>query len=263
MKPPTGRSSARPPRRDCSAGSWQAGALQANNDSDGTQSRSVSLTELTIPVRQPPLHRLVAAVSAPAESLSGDDGQIRSEGAQGFYVEDVRVLSKLVVTVNGEEPVPLQRDLEGGGCNRFEAAVFNVENETVDPVLFITRHRRLSPTELTEEFVIVSRSRHELPCHLELHVASDLAPMLEVKSGMESQSGPSKAADSGLVWRSAQGSVIEACGSPAPDSVDSDTGCLGWQLAVPPGDERRVVLSVRHVGGGGVHGPAPIRCRRL
>jgi len=87
----------------------------------------------------------VAAVSAPAETLSGDDGQIRAEGAQGFYVEDVRVLSQLVLTVNGEEPVPLERDLEGGSSNRFEAAVFNVENETVDPVLFVTRHRRLSP----------------------------------------------------------------------------------------------------------------------
>jgi len=233
--------------------------LQADNDSDGTQSRDGSLTELRVSVRQPPLHRLVAAVSAPAETLSGDDGQIRAEGAQGFYVEDVRVLSKLLLTANGEEPVPLQRDLEGGGSNRFVAAVFNVENETVDPVLFITRHRRLSPTTLNEEIVISSCARRELSCRLELHLASDLAAMLEVKAGIASKPGPCEAVGSGLVWRSTQGSVIEAFGSPAPDLVDPGAGCLGWQLAVQPGDERRVVLSVRHVGGGGVHEPAPAR----
>ena len=215
------------------------------------------MTELEASVRQPPLHRLVAAVSAPAETLSGDDGQIRAEGAQGFYVEDVRVLSKLVLTVNGEEPVPLQRDLEGGGSNRFEAAVFNVWNETVDPVLFVTRYRRLSPTTLTEEVAISSRARREINCRLDLHLASDLAPMLEVKSGIGSRTGTCEAVGSGLVWRTAQGSVIEACGSPAPDHVDPGAGCLGWQLAVPPGGKRSVVLSVRHVGGGGVHGPAP------
>ena len=132
--------------------------MQADINSGGTHARNSSLSDLQVFVRQPPLHRLVAAVAAPAETLSGDDGQIRAEGAQGFYVEDVRVLSKLVLTVNGEEPVPLQRDLEGGGSNRFESAVFNVYNETVDPVLFVTRHRRLSPAALTEEFVISSLS---------------------------------------------------------------------------------------------------------
>lgn len=254
-----GRSPAREARLRPLAGLWQAGVLQAENDSEGTQSRDVSLTERKVSLRQPPLHRLVAAVSAPAETLSGDDGQIRAEGAQGFYVEDVRVLSQLVLTVNGEEPVPLERDLEGGSSNRFEAAVFNVENETVDPVLFVTRHRRLSPTTLTEEVVISSCARRELDCWLVLHLASDLAPMLEVKSGLASQPGPSEAGASGLLWRSVQGSVIEAFAAPAPGLVDPSAGCLGWQLAVAPGDERRVVLTVRHVGGGGVHGPAPVR----
>ncbi len=233
--------------------------MQAEHASDRANPKDDVVTELKVPLRQPPLHQLVAAVSAPAETLSGEDGQIRPEGAQGFYIEDERVLSKLVLTVNGEEPVPLQRDLEGGGSNRFEAAVFNVENETVDPVLFITRQRSVSPSTLTEEVVVSSRSRRELNCRLELQLASDLAPMNGVKAGVASPPGVCEATPSGLVWRSMQGSVVEAFGSPAPDFVDPDAGTLGWQVTVQPGDENRVALSVSHLGGGGVHGPAPER----
>lgn len=198
--------------------------MQAEHASDRANPKDDVVTELKVPLRQPPLHQLVAAVSAPAETLSGEDGQIRPEGAQGFYIEDERVLSKLVLTVNGEEPVPLQRDLEGGGSNRFEAAVFNVENETVDPVLFITRQRSVSPSTLTEEVVVSSRSRRELNCRLELQLASDLAPMNGVKAGVASPPGVCEATPSGLVWRSMQGSVVEAFGSPAPDFVDPDSG---------------------------------------
>ena len=45
---------------------------------------------------------------------------------QGLYLDDVRVLSQLIVTVDGEEPVPLGHDLIGGGSNNFDSAVFNV-----------------------------------------------------------------------------------------------------------------------------------------
>jgi len=246
-------------RRGQIGGFGEAGVLQVDKDPDRNRSWDGASGEPHLSMRQPPLHRLVAAVCAPAETLSGDDGQVRAEGAQGFYVEDVRVLSKLVVTVNGEEPVPLQRDLEGGSSNRFESAVFNVYNETVDPVLFITRHRRLSPAALTEEIVLVSRSRRELDCRLGVHLATDLAPMIEVKSGIKSWPGLPEAIAGGLSWRSTQGSVIEACGSPSPDVIDRDAGCLLWRLAVQPGKEARVFLSVSHVGGGGIHGPAPER----
>jgi len=90
------------------------------------------------------VHRLVAAVAAPALSLSDDDGQIRAEGAQGLYVDDVRVLSVLVVTVDGEEPVALGHDLVGGGLNRFESAAFNVGSEGPDPTVFLSRHRHVN-----------------------------------------------------------------------------------------------------------------------
>src|ERR1700722_17243365 len=60
---------------------------------------------------QPYLNNLVTAVHAPAMSLSGRDGQMRRQGVEGLYVQDLRALSELVLTVNGSEPVPLGYEL--------------------------------------------------------------------------------------------------------------------------------------------------------
>jgi glycogen debranching enzyme len=201
--------------------------------------------------RQPPVHQLVAAVSAPALSLSDDDGQIRAEGAQGFYMDDVRVLSELVVTVNGEEPVPLGHDLMGGGSNSFEAAVFNVGRMTPDPTLFVSRRRRLQPTGMTEALTVLSRARVPLHFRVQLRLSSDLATITAVKSGLRPPARTADADGRHLVWRGPDGSVVEAAGTPDPDLVDSDGGYLGWDIVLAPGEGRLLSLSVRRHGARG------------
>ena len=227
-------------------GSLRAGGDDAEDESAGAaHTRSAGAAR-----RQPTLHRLVAAALAPALSLSEDDGQIRAEGAQGLYVDDVRVLSELVLTVDGEEPVPLGHDLEGGGANRFEAAAFNVGGVTPDPTLFLTRRRRLKPEGMTEELTVSSHARVPLACRVQLRLSSDLAPIAAVKSGLRPPARTADADGQRLVWRLANGSVIEAVGTPDPDHVDPGGGCLGWDLALAPGEVRLLSLSVHR------HGPA-------
>ena len=43
------------------------------------------------------LDDLLTVLSAPAELLSDPDGQVRPEGAQGFYVGDTRYLNRLEI----------------------------------------------------------------------------------------------------------------------------------------------------------------------
>jgi N-terminal domain of (some) glycogen debranching enzymes len=50
--------------------------------------------------RQPFLHDLVTVLAAPTQALSRRDGQIDGAGAQGVLHGDVRVLSRVEVTVN-------------------------------------------------------------------------------------------------------------------------------------------------------------------
>ena len=49
--------------------------------------------------RQPWLHELCVCVDGNATALSGASGDIRPGTAEGFYVDDVRALSCLRVTV--------------------------------------------------------------------------------------------------------------------------------------------------------------------
>ena len=53
---------------------------------------------------KPYLHELVTVVAAPGLALSDADGQLTGAGATGVYLADRRVLSRLVVGVDGREP---------------------------------------------------------------------------------------------------------------------------------------------------------------
>lgn len=225
-------------------GNLHTGPYDPRNDSTGAPRAAPGHAPHRPPalLRQPALHRLVAAVCAPALSLSEDDGQIRPKGAQGLYVDDVRVLSELVVTVDGEEPVPLGRDLGGGGSNRFEGAVFTGAGGAADPVVFLTRARRVTPTGMTEALTVSSRAREQIGLRVELHLSSDLASIAAVKSGMRPPAGNANAEGKRLVWRSMNGCIIEASGMPDPDAVEPAEGTFGWEIVLEPGEER--VLSL-------------------
>ena len=184
-------------------------------------------------------------MSAPALSLSDEDGQIRARGAQGLYVADVRVVSELVVTVDGEEPVPIGHDLMGGSCNGFEAAVFNVGRATPDPTVFLSRHRHVHASGMVEEMTLLSRARGPVRCRLQVRMASDLAPMAAVKSGLRPRTGGANREGHSLTWQVADGSTIEASGIPDPDLVDPDGGCLGWDLTLEPDESHLLTVSVQ------------------
>ncbi|MBW4029697.1 MAG: amylo-alpha-1,6-glucosidase [Acidobacteria bacterium] len=198
--------------------------------------------------RQPALHQLICAVGAPATSLSAHDGQIRPGGAQGLYVQDVRVLSELIVTVNGEEPVPIGVDIEGGSHNRFEAAVFNVGSESPDPVIFLTRRRSVTAKGMVEEITFSSVARASVNLRLHLRLACDLADIAAVKSGQRTSSIVANVEGARLQWGAPGLRGVQASGAPAPDVIDPSSGSFAWDLTVAPASTSTVVLSVQGPG---------------
>jgi hypothetical protein len=53
------------------------------------------------------LHELVTALAAPWVVLSPRSGQLTGSGAEGVYARDRRILSRLSVTIDGREPIPV------------------------------------------------------------------------------------------------------------------------------------------------------------
>ncbi|MFB9840132.1 glycogen debranching N-terminal domain-containing protein, partial [Actinoallomurus acaciae] len=69
----------------------------------------------------PALHEYLTCVAAPATWLSPPDGRLTG-GPGGLYVADRRVLSRLVVTLDGAEPEPRGAETLGADRVRFTAA---------------------------------------------------------------------------------------------------------------------------------------------
>ena len=200
---------------------------------------------------QPYLHELVTVVAAPALVLSDPDGQISGAGAGGVYLADRRVLSRLVVTVDGAGPAPVRGQSTGTATARFVGVLRHLGDPGPDPTVFLERDRTVSPRGARETVSLVSRAREPLTCTVALELAADLAGMDEVKTGRPATPPPypPEPVEPGTVrWPAGAGAAVTATLSPAPDEVG--TGAVvraSWRVALPPRGRWDVTVEVTAV----------------
>lgn len=200
------------------------------------------------PDRQGPpvLHDLVSCVRAPTVALSGADGQIRSGGCQGVLRYDRRVLSELVVDVDGREPLPVGSRSSAADGARFVGVVTHLGDPGADTTVRLERSRQVRPGGLDERLVLVNVSRNEITAVVRVRAAVDLAGVIEVKHASPpaalAPEQPDPDADA-LTWADEQ-SQVTLRGSGAP-RVGAD-GTLEWRVAVPARSrwEAELVLDV-------------------
>ena len=194
---------------------------------------------------QPYLDNLVTAVFAPAMSVSGRDGQMRSEaGVAGLYVHDLRALNQFVLTVDGSEPVQLGYELVGGPANEFHGAVVGAGNPGPDLTVFVSRRRTLTPYGMVERFTLRSCARAALHCQVEVRVGSDLAAISEIRSGWRPAPQAAAPHPDGLAWSVAGRASVRLAGTPAPAAVDAAKGSLSWDFGIEPGQVTRWSVQV-------------------
>lgn len=133
-------------------------------------------------MREPYLHDLVCAVRAPAQAISGRDGQIRPLGVQGVYVADRRVLSSMVLTLDGAEPVPLSAGAAGETA-WFVAVARNLGDGGTDPTVLVRRDRRVLVDGVEEQIAVTSYARTPVRARLDVQLGCDLAAMGSVRGG--------------------------------------------------------------------------------
>jgi glycogen debranching enzyme len=181
-------------------------------------------------MREPYLHDLVCAVRAPAQVLSGRDGQIRATGVQGVYVSDRRVLSLMVVTLDGVEPDPL-RAWSAGDAARFEATAHGLGDPGTDPTVLVRRHRRVLADGMQEHIEVTSYARAPVHARLAVELGCDLAEMAAVRTGAAVEPLPG-----GPPW-SADGAEVGVRADPAADPLE-------WAVNLERGETFRVVVTV-------------------
>lgn len=207
---------------------------ELDDDEPGPSVREVRL-------RQPYLHDLVTAVRAPAVALSGDDGQIRS-GVHGIFRSDRRLLSQLTVRVDGAEPEAVGSTMVDADQVRFVGVLRELGDTGADPTVTLERSRRLDTDAVTEVITVISRARERVTGVLEVAVASDLAAMADVKSGVCASALPAVAGKDGLTWTGTDGVRVQLAAVPAPWS--GDAGSLRWPIDLAPGARFELTITV-------------------
>jgi len=180
--------------------------------------------------QKPYLHGMVIALQAPVFALSTIDGQVR-DGAAGWYAGDRRILSGLVVTVDGAEPVPLDGHFAGAAHARFVRAGRGLGNAGADPTVLVERDRSVTGTAVREVITVVSYATEPVSCTVGVALACDLAPIYDVASGRPTAGLAPDVQPAATRWRGADGATVLAEYSPPADGITS-AGALSWTVVL-------------------------------
>ncbi len=198
--------------------------------------------------RQPWLHQLQTAVHGPVTALSHATGDIDVDAvdgaATGLYVDDRRILSRLVLEVDGMRPVGVVAASEGSTTECLLIAR-NVGDRGPDPTVEVRRHRSLTEVGLEESISITSRAGSTVRCRVTLTAQGDGAELHEIKVGTADRPAlPVRVDDDQGGWVDERHSTQLV----APDAVLSVEGTglvAGWEVVIPHGGTTTLRLEVR------------------
>lgn len=180
-------------------------------------------------------------------AVSGPDGDMSGEGAQGLFVRDARVLSRWRLRVDGGPVQPL-----GGFTTVPSEGVFvaraQVRDGKPEPTLLVERRRSVG-SAMTEELVLRNYGPEPAGVSISIEVRADFADLFSVKVG--SPTGPEAVEISAEpeMWSARTGSgssqrrvVVSAPGA----TVTPDA--LTYRVVVPPAGTWRTTLVVSERG---------------
>ncbi|MEC3979197.1 glycogen debranching N-terminal domain-containing protein [Amycolatopsis sp. H20-H5] len=188
------------------------------------------------------VHDAVLCVSAPALAMSGADGQLRGASNHGFYAQDRRLLSRLVLRIDGLEPEPILGQEVGGTLARF-AGILR-DKESPDPELTVERTRDAKASR--EHIRIANYRREAATLTVEVSAGTDLAEVSAVSGGRAAAETPAAETAGGLRWESqVDGLAVELQADPPAEDVDAGTGTLRWHVRLDRGESWDLELLVR------------------
>ncbi len=200
------------------------------------------------PPRQPWLHDLNVTVFGNATALSSRSGDMDDDGAAGFYVDDQRAISHLVVLVGGERPSRV-RDAAVGSRAEFLASARNLGAVTPDPVVEVRRVRSLGPLGLVERVCLVSRATEPIATQLTIQLECDGAVIGSVKAGERNHRAVTPRLSDGEEGLAAEFETAwhrhQARFQPVPDVIEVQARTLvaTFDLVLEPQREVQVVLN--------------------
>ncbi len=206
----------------------------------------------------PLLNRLPVSVAAPSILVAAADGQVRPGGVTGWYVDDLRLLDGLEVSVRDSDLDLVRAEVAGADRQEFTYVARSLGGWPHDPTVTLDVRRRLTPAALTQEVTLIHRGPEAFDLTLHVDLVGDLVPMAVVRGGAAyTEPVPPVTTGTGLSWQGG-GRSFSVAFDPAPDEV-ADGRRVSWRRRVEPGETVSVRLSCEAAGTPqfGAGGPPP------
>ncbi|MGL4173294.1 MAG: glycogen debranching N-terminal domain-containing protein [Actinomycetota bacterium] len=187
---------------------------------------------------QPTLHDLVACVAAPSSAMSSLDGQIVRGGAAGVYYGDVRALALVHLDIRGAQAVPIGHTTVGSTQARFHSVLKKLGDPVPDPTVWLERVRDVTGNTYQETLTLRSTAGTPVRCEVEVTLATDLAPMTEVKHGdVPKLVAPQRSQSGELSWPGPDLTVTVTDWDTEPTTIDIiDNAVVAvWSVTLNPG----------------------------
>jgi len=213
---------------------------------------------------QPLLHDSVVQLAAPTQVWSADDGDAGGRPIHGFYHSDVRLLSRVALTVGGAAPEAIGHALVDAGTATFTSLARAVDDETADPRVRVTRRRVVEPGTLREDVTLENALDAPLTTTVELVARADASPMHLVKAGLAGtaeQAQPEVVVRDGAAHVDGGGVRATFVASGADVAATGQDVVARWEVTVPARGTARVGWHVDATDDDAVVGPDPEAAR--
>jgi N-terminal domain of (some) glycogen debranching enzymes/Amylo-alpha-1,6-glucosidase len=218
--------------------------------------------------RQPYVHDLATVFAAPTQVLSRRDGGIAvpadAPSAQGVIHADVRVLSLVTVTVDGQPGEHLATEMWAAEAI-FTSVLPHVGlglGATNDPQVRLDRRRTVEPGLVTETLTLSSVLPADVDVLVAVEFATDAAPMATIRAGTPLMPRPFDAEPFGdeLSW--SQEDILATILAPGAELALSSDGCrltASWVVTTPVRGQVAVTwqLAITDLGGAVIAATTP------
>ncbi len=193
--------------------------------------------------------------------LFGPEGDITPGpgSPEGLFFGDTRILSRFVLTLEGQPPLLLGSRPDEDGILLFvdlaNPDFLDSEGRLLLPAdtIHLLRLRLLRSSAMVERIRVHNHGRTARRLHLGLGFAVDFADIFEVRGHPARGRGTvrTELGSEGVRWRylARDGRTLEVALVAAPRPRELDAERIGWQVELPPGGRCAVDLAVQ-VGGG-------------
>ncbi|SDT38119.1 Amylo-alpha-1,6-glucosidase [Friedmanniella luteola] len=215
---------------------------------------------------QPFLHDLVTVFSAPTQVLSGQHGDIGADvgraSAEGVLHADVRVLSRVVVEVDGRPGEHIATET-GTRTARFTTLLREVGaglSAVADATVRLDRERRVEPGSVAERLQLSSVLPTAVTVAVTVTFAADLAPVASIKMGRTGTPTAFAAVGDRRRWGDDDiAATLTAPGATWSTAPDGTGAVATWSVVVPAHGSVDVGWALEVTDRGGVVVAAPDR----